>query len=332
MQCSYCERGCRLTAAYNGYCGMYKIEGDQVVEAYPRRWSSYMSSNIEQIPFYHVYPGSKSLVVGSMGCNMDCQYCINAYVAKGKADEPRLLHLAPEKIIQAAEVAGCQSIVFGVNEVTVSLPSFLELAVAARNKGFEVGCLTNGYFTLEAAKLLMEHVSFVNLSFKSISADFYRQYANINTIEPIIRNMWLLAEQVHLEVTTPIVQGINDHEIIAIASLIKGINPNIPWHLFRLLPQYKMEDQAYPSVEGITTELGKAREILPYVYFSNFIGSDWVSTHCLQCGTKLIHRISLGACGGKLVKDRRLAGKCPTCGFEIAVLGNCGQERKEAIV
>lgn len=320
MNCNFCERRCELSGDYHGFCQMYKVEEGRIVERYPYRWSCYQTSDIEQIPFYHAFPGSKSLVLGTMGCNMDCKYCINSYVAKKQVEESRLYTLTPEQILKAARISGCQNIVFGVNEVTVSLPSFLEVAKAANNQGFAVGCLTNGYLTEEVAELLAEHVSFVNLSLKSISDQFYRHYASIRDVSPIIRNIRCFAERVHLEITTPIVQDVNDHEIPEIAHLIGEIDPSIPWHLFRLLPEYKMQDHQYPDIRRIESLLIQARQEISYVYFSNFVGSKWVSTDCPLCGTPVMKRVSMGTCGAKLAADMRVKEQCLGCGYRIPFL------------
>lgn len=327
MRCSFCERRCDLSDDFHGFCQMYKVEEDRVVERYPFRWSGYQSSDIEMIPFYHAYPGTKSLVVGTMGCNLDCKYCLNSHIAKKQVEESRLYALTPEQILKAARLAGCHNIVFGVNEVTVSFPSFLALAKAAKKQGFAVGCLTNGYLTEEAAELLAEHVLFINLSLKSPSNQFYRHYAGINDVGPIIRNLRFFAERVHLEITTPIVQDVNDHEIPEIARLIAEIDPCIPWHLFRLLPEYKMQDYQYPDIKRIEGLLNIARQEVSYVYFSNFVGSKWVSTDCPLCGTPVVKRVALGTCGAQLAADLRVNEQCAGCGYRIPFLKQSASEQ-----
>lgn len=103
-------------------------------------------------------------------------------------------------------------------------------------------------------------------------------------------------------------QGLNDWEIGNIAAFIYNIDPEIPWHVFRLLPEYRMKDYDYPRVEEISNRLDPARNLLPYTYFSNFPGSEWVSTFCPNCKQLVIERINLSGCGGKitsyLLEDR----------------------------
>jgi len=49
---------------------------------------------------------------------------------------------------------------FSVNEVTVNLPSALAVAREAKRKGLVVGCSSNGYFTQEAADMMLEYFDF----------------------------------------------------------------------------------------------------------------------------------------------------------------------------
>lgn len=251
MECFYCEKRCNLEKGTTGVCGMYTEVNAEIRERFPNRWSSYQASHIEQIPFYHAYPGSRSLAIGTAGCNFNCRYCMNSYVAKERPENLDLFEITPEKVVNMAKLSGCHNIVFGVNEVTVSLPSVINVAKEAKLNNIPMGCLTNGYMTEESAELVAENISFLNISLKSISPEFYIKYAEVDDIKPILRNIERFAKTNHVEITTPIVQSVNDKEIGEIARFIHDINPNIPWHVFRLLPEYKMKDCEYPDIQEI---------------------------------------------------------------------------------
>jgi hypothetical protein len=124
-------------------------------------------------------------------------------------------------------------------------------------------------------------------------------------------------------VTTPIIQGVNDGDIDAIAAFLADIDPEIPWHVFRLLPEHEMKDYKYPGIEKISEALGTAREKLRYVYFHNFVGSDWVNTLCPGCGMEVIERLSLGCGGDKLEEFHCIDNCCPRCGRKISIHGQC---------
>ncbi len=323
MQCEYCERRCRLGPESYGYCRMYYAPHGQVRERFPDKWCAYSVSRVESIPFYHAYPGARCLVVGTAGCNLDCRYCSNAYAAK---EDPAaltdiLLDLAPETVVRLSEKHGCHALVFAINEPTVSLPTLMEVSRAAKAAGLPMGCLTNGYATPMATALLGEIFSFINVSLKGLSPEFCGKYLGIADSAPVLRNIEQLSRVAHVEVTTPVIESENDHELDAMAGLLAGINPDIPWHVFRLLPEHKMKKEDYPRIEAISEKLEANRKKLSFIYFHNFIGSRWVNTVCPACGAVAIERHSLGCGGDKLDAFHCQGDACPACGARIPMLG-----------
>lgn len=322
MNCRYCERRCKIKEGETGFCRMYTVEGNVVRERFPHRWSACGTSRIESFPFYHVDPGSRSMTIGTTSCNFRCRYCSNAYVAK---EDPELLQsrmylFSPVKLIETAQKLDCRNIVFNVNEPTVSIPSLLEVSASAKSAGIPMGCLTNGYATLESIELLASIFSFFNVSLKGLSAVFNRKHIGIPSSKPVLRNIRRLAQDRHVEVTTPVIQGANDNEIDAIADFLASVDPEIPWHVFRLLPEDEMKGAEYPNIQAIDAALQSARKRLPYVYFHNFVGSEWVNTVCPACGTVVIERFSLGCGGDKLNTFLCEGKKCPRCGREIRLM------------
>lgn len=329
MRCFYCERRCQLEDGSSGRCRAYKEEDGRVVERFPNAWSSCGTSRIESVPLYHAYPGSRSLVIGTAGCNFDCRYCSNAFIAKEDPErwQGAMIRLEPRQLVEAALKLGCQNIVFDVNEPTLSLPSLAEVSVQARRAGLPMGCLTNAYTTEEATELLAGVFSFFNISLKGLSDAFNREFIGIPSAAPVLRNIRRLAETSHVEVATPVIQSVNDDELDDIARFIADIDPAIPWHVFRLLPEHQMKEARYPNIEAVDWALASARKRLHYLYFHNFVGSDWVDTFCPDCGALAIERFSLG-CGGDMLR-RNLCeeGRCPACGRVIPLLAG---ERRPA--
>ena len=327
MRCSYCEWRCELGGDKFGVCRMYQEQEGKVVERFPRMWSSYGASRIESVPLYHVYPGSRSFVIGTSGCNFNCKYCSNAFIAK---EDPALVQnrmeeLSPSELVKTARKLGCHNIVFNVNEPTVSLPTLIEVAQEANQAGMPMGCLTNAYTTEEATEILASIFSFFNIGLKGLSREFNRACIGIPSIEPVLRNIRKLAATRHVEVITPVIQGVNDDELDEIADLIAHIDREIPWHVFRLLPEYQMKDAHYPNIDAVNRGLESARKQLPYIYFHNFVGSDWVNTFCPDCGTTVIERFSLG-CGGDMLREVRCRdGRCQNCHREIRLLMERGE-------
>ncbi len=335
MRCNYCEWRCELGGGKLGVCRMYHEQDGAVTERFPSQWCSYGTSRIESVPFYHVYPGSRTMILGTSSCNFKCKYCSNAFIAKADpaSVQDRMFDLTPREIVAMARKLRCHNIVFNINEPTVSLPTLLEVAREAREAGIPMGCLTNAYTTEESTDILESIFSFFNIGLKGLSTDFNRDYIGIPSSAPILRNIARLARTRHVEVTTPVIQSVNDHELDEIADFLSGIDRQIPWHVFRLLPEDEMKDAGYPNIEVINQALTLARTKLPSLYFHNFVGSDWVNTLCQGCGAVVIERFSLGCGGDKLHRFLCEGNRCPQCGREVKLLGTRTEwTREEAAI
>jgi len=328
MECSFCEWRCSLDADSYGVCRMYRADGDEIRERFPDQWS-YSVSRMEALPFYHVYPGNRTLTIGTRGCNFNCRYCSNAYVALRDPDATadHIYTMTPESLAGMALKLSCRNIVFNVNEPTVSIPGLLKLKKAADGAGLPMGCLTNAYGTVESTEILADIFDFFNIGLKGFTSDFYREYIGVRSVDPILRNIRALARIRHIEVTTPVIQGVNDGDIDAIAAFLADIDPEIPWHVFRLLPEHEMKNHEYPDIGKIGAVIDTAREKLRYVYFHNFVGSDWVNTICPDCGMEVVERLSLGCGGDKLNEFHCIDNCCPRCGRKIRIYGQCDSQK-----
>jgi pyruvate formate lyase activating enzyme len=118
-----------------------------------------------------------------------------------------------------------------------------------------------------------------------------------------------------LEVTTLIVPGQNDspQELTQIAEFLAKIDLNIPWHISRFFPQYKMPDIKPTPIETLKTayKIGKQAG-LKYVYVGNLVDSGRESTYCPQCKKIIIKRT-----GYKVGQIKIDHGKCAHCGERI---------------
>lgn len=321
VECPYCERRCRLDGTHDGFCHMYRLEGTQVVERFPRSYSCMMVNHIESVPFYHFQPGSRTFVLGGAGCNFDCHYCSNAYVSRAEPEDLMAYSLPAERVVALAKQHGCHNIAFAINEPTVALPTLFELAGVAAKANVPVGVLTNGYMTEDIAEEMGRTFAFVNVSLKGLTAEFCRDYVGIPGPDVVMRNIRILHRHTHLEVSTPIIQGLNDGDIPEIAGFLADLDPGIAWHVLRLLPEYKMADYNRPPIQEVNAALENARKRLPFIYFGNFVGSQWVSTLCPACGNMVIERINQGGCSVKLKACALDAGRCAACGHELPISG-----------
>lgn len=321
MHCGYCEFKCNLEGNRYGVCAMYMERNGKIAERFPNMWVTGVS-RMESLPLYHIYPGGRALTLGTASCNFKCRYCSNSFIAKERPETAvdRLNAMSPERIIAEARKQKCGCIVFNINEPTVSLQSLQKLSLAAKASDMPMGCLTNAYFTEETGSVMTSIFSFFNAGLKGLSQDFCRSYLGIPSAEPVLRNIRFLAKKAHIEIVTPVIQGVNDGELDEMADFLLSIDREIPWHIFRLLPESDMKEEAYPNIDIINERLMSCRAKLPYIYFHNFVGSDWVDTLCPQCGDVVIERFSMG-CGGDMLKRILCSGGiCQSCGTHVRLI------------
>ena len=74
-----------------------------------------------------------------------------------------------------------------------------------------------------------------------------------------------------MEVTTLIIPGENDdvRELKKAAAWLASIDENIPYHISRFFPMWKMQDKEATRVETVYALAETAREYLKYVYEGN---------------------------------------------------------------
>ena len=323
MICNYCEIGCKITSSGGGVCGRYREENGIAVEKQKFRWLLQHSIDIESVPFFHVTPEMQYLQMGTICCNARCDYCINPHLSTKIQPDDILIEMMPDRILRYLQDNHQKGVIFALNKVTVFLPSAIAVAQMLRPQRYRVGCLTNGYQSESAARLLAENMDFINVSLKSMRDAFYREHLKLPSVAPVLRNLYTYAASTHVEIVTPIADEMTICELEQMAEYIASINPQIPWHLFRL---FRAEKDADTHTRGLSYEesiafVERIRTCLPFVYFGNFPGSRWADTICPACKHILIHRITIGACGSRFVSmDIDKSNCCPICGRQIPII------------
>ena len=90
----------------------------------------------------------------------------------------------------------------------------------------------------------------------------------MNTVKNTIA---ITAANCHLEVTTLIIPGENDsdEEMKALSNWLSSISPDIPLHISRFFPSWKMQDREATPVETVYRLADIARRKLKHVYEGN---------------------------------------------------------------
>jgi pyruvate formate lyase activating enzyme len=170
--------------------------------------------------------------------------------------------------------------------------------------------VTNGYFTADAAALIIPFLDAANIDLKGISDQVYHDIVG-GTVRPVLNSIERLVQAgVWVEVTTLIIPDVNDSEdeLRWTAEAIYGISPTIPWHISRFFPAHRMLDRPPTPIRTLERAQAIGRDVgLQFVYIGNVPG-EGESTRCPSCETMVIER------SGFLAKTNRLdEGICPEC-------------------
>ena len=171
----------------------------------------------------------------------------------------------------------------------------------------------------EAAHKIAPYLDAINIDIKAFTDKFYKDVCGAR-LKPVLETSQLMKDLgVWVELTTLIIPGLNDgeQELRDIAGFVKGIGPEIPWHVSRFYPAYKLVDRPPTPVATLRRafQIGM-KEGLRYVYEGNVLGEGAENTYCYACGALLIERYGLD-----LTANRLQNGKCPECGAKIDGVG-----------
>ena len=312
VSCFLCSHHCVIDDGSFGICQVRQNKGGIL---YTYTYGQVVAANVDPIekkPLFHFLPGSKSFSIATVGCNFRCGFCQNWQISQKKeAQELKVdaLQMPPEKIIEGALKAQCKSISYTYTEPTIFFEYAFDIAGCAKEKGLYNIFVTNGYMTKEALRMIKPYLDAANVDLKFFNDDSYKRVCGAR-LAPVLETIALMREMdIWVEVTTLIVPGENDsqEELKGIALFLAGVGKEIPWHISRFHPDYKMMDhKATPlTILKDAYEIGKAAG-LRYVYIGNVAEEE--KTYCFKCGEALLSRM-----GFEVLENNLKNGKCPGC-------------------
>lgn len=319
VRCSLCAHVCTIKDNKFGLCKVRQNIGGTLFSLVYGRLVSNNIDPIEKKPIFHLLPGSKSYSIATVGCNFSCKHCqnyqISQYPKLNKGDIPGS-HTTPEDVVSAAKKSSCKSISYTYVEPTIFFEFAYDTALLAHEEGIKNIFVSNGYTGPKAAQKIAPYLDANNIDLKSFSDSFYRNICGAK-LAPVLDTIILMKELgVWVEVTTLIIPGLNDtnSELKNIARFLVGIDPDIPWHVSRFHPTYKISDRPPTPHERLHT----TRQIgldagLKYIYTGNIPGQGGENTICPSCGKIVIERIGYTIIGHDLCGN-----KCSFCKTTIA--------------
>ncbi len=266
---------CSLSPGQTGLCRARKnLDGIIRCDNYGQITSLALDP-IEKKPLKHFRPGSLILSVGSYGCNLRCPFCQNHEISMAGSAEAEARYVSPRQLADMAlewkerKRAGNIGIAYTYNEPLTGWEYVRDTARLVREYGMVNVLVTNGTASLEVLEELLPCIDAMNIDLKGFREDYYRMLGgDFGTVKAFIMRA---AKGCHVELTTLIVPGENDsmEEMAEEARWIADLNPEIPLHITRFFPQYRMADRAPTDVKQIYRLAETARQYLANVYVGN---------------------------------------------------------------
>ena len=272
--CGTCPRHCRLADGAFGFCRARRAEGGKVVAANYGRITSLALDPIEKKPLAFFHPGGNVLSVGSYGCNLRCPFCQNDGISQHGEGEVPTDSVTPSALADLAQrlarERGNLGIAYTYNEPLVGWEFVRDCAREVRARGMLNVLVSNGCASGEVVEELAPLIDAANIDLKGPSQAFYDwvggDFAAVcRTIEA------LHSAGCHVEVTTLVVPGRNDAEadIDAIAAFLASVSPDIPLHVTRFFPRFRMQDASPTPVATVRRLAEAARTRLRRVLVGN---------------------------------------------------------------
>lgn len=313
VACRLCPFRCVLPEGRTGICGVRRNHAGQLQTA-TRSVAVAHVDPVERRPFFHVLPGSRVLTVAGPGCTFRCTYCINHRLSQYGRDPANRWYGEPADaagLVDRARQAGAAALGMSYTEPSLAVELALDLAKAARPSGIRLLWKSNGFLTAQAVDLVAPALTAVNIDVKANDDDAHRRLTGA-PLGPVLDAIERLrAAGVWIEISTPLIPGASDQprQLAGIAARIAGIDPDIPWHLARFSPDYRLTDHPPTPPAALAQAVAIGREAgLRYVYVERALGPRGRRTCCPACGHMLVER-EVWALARLSLAD----GACPAC-------------------
>lgn len=244
IHCFLCPHNCVIENGHFGKCNVRTHEDGKLFTINYGEVTSAALDPIEKKPLYYFKPHTHIFSVGSFGCNFTCGFCQNYSISQFKAKSQ---FVSKEDLVHTAlTMKDNIGIAFTYNEPSIWYEYVYDSAKLLKetNPNASVVIVTNGYISEEPLKKLLPYVDAMNIDLKSFNKNYYKDLCG-GSLQPVLKNIEIAAKNTHVEITTLLVSGENDRleEVEEIAKFLSSISADIPLHLSRYFPRYKLENE-----------------------------------------------------------------------------------------
>lgn len=270
--CEICPKHCQLAVGEVGKCRARYNDGEKIFALNYGAMTSLALDPIEKKPLYKFFPGSQILSVGSYGCNLNCPFCQNFEISMADSTFPTK-KISPAELVNLAQSLARErnniGIAFTYNEPFISYEFVRDTSELLQKIGLKSVLVTNGTVAGGALKKILPLIDAMNIDLKGFSQKIYDLLGG--DFETVKNTIQIASASCHVEVTTLIVPGMNDSEedMIAESKWLAGISEDIPLHVSRFFPRYKILNTPPTDVRKIYRLAEIARQFLKNVYIGN---------------------------------------------------------------
>lgn len=271
LTCEICPHHCRLSVGEVGRCRARINDGEKIIALNYGKITSIALDPIEKKPLYRFFPGSRILSVGSYGCNLNCPFCQNHEISMADSNFPTRTVTPEELTALAQELVPKKNIgvAFTYNEPFISYEFVRDTSNLLKAVGLKSVLVTNGTVAPAALKKILPLIDAMNIDLKSFRQEIYSALGG--DFETVRKTIEIAAQSCHVEVTSLIVPTMNDSpaDMDAEAAWLASISKDIPLHISRFFPRYKVKNLPPTPVEKIYELVNVAKRHLNFVYPGN---------------------------------------------------------------
>ncbi len=316
VQCLLCPRACRIGDGERGYCGVRENRGGVLYTLVYGSPCAIHLDPIEKKPFFHVLPGSQSLSLSTVGCNLECKFCQNWQISQSRPEDFEVKKRSPERIVRIASSYNAPSIAYTYGEPTVFYEYMSDIAdIAHRNRIMNL-VVSAGFINKKPLRDLCRRVDAIKIDLKAFTDTYYADICD-GRLKPVLSTMKTIREEgVWLEIVYLMVPTLNDKpdKIREMAGwIMSNLGSDTPLHLSRYFPRYKLKNLPPTPLSSLEQAYDIClEEGLKFVYIGNTGDHPAQNTYCPSCSTGVITRS-----GYRIESIGLKEGKCPQCGASI---------------
>ena len=294
VQCNLCPHNCVVDNGKQGICKVRVNKSGSLVSENYGQITGYHFDPVEKKPLYHFYPGKEILSIGSVGCNLDCQFCQNHEIAQtGVSDYYHLKELSPGAVVNTAlRQKNNIGIAYTYNEPLVFFEFMKDTALNAKQNGLKNVMVTNGFINQKPLESLLRFIDAFSVDLKAFTDGFYKK-VTFSRLKPVLENLKTIKKSGRLlEITNLVIPTLNDNEETfkeMVLWIANELGKDTVLHISRYHPMYKMNIES-TGAQKLFSLYKIAGEYLDFVYLGNIHTEKGQNTYCPNCKKAVIIR------------------------------------------